>query len=421
MPNNACQRCAVPLQPSETGLCESCATPLLQFLWREVWPSMEECMHRYLPAALEAMLRELVAQRFTAAWNNAPTVGLTPHIPLHVHVQAGAARWRTVFAGLEAVRSSAGGLPPPVQLAGLTCLGVAIRDLARQYVSQYYNFDMDQKRFVPGDGGPPLTLDGDMLLSKADISSLVAACLDAALCENMLLAGLQALGGSRGSQHLEGKAGSECMQAAVDAMLALLQSAPLCHGTLMESPFEYQQEQGMLSVAGWAATQISLEHNRRLRHALAHDDIAVNAPRMSEFPTLCEQLPAHTYEAWYQEGWSTLAELRTRIASSMEQDGVALGLTAHLTPDSLRQAQQELSSWGSNTSLEEFAARQEVSQRLDEVATRAGLSPREADVLALQRHGLTQAQIGEQLHLPRTTVKTYRERVAEKMYKAAQR
>ena len=417
MPNNACQRCAVPLQPSETGLCESCATPLLQFLWREVWPSMEECMHRYLPAALEAMLRELVAQRFTEAWNNAPTVGLTPHIPLHVHVQAGAARWRTVFAGLEAVRSSAGGLPPPVQLAGLTCLGVAIRDLARQYVSQYYNFDIDQKRFVPGDDGPQLTLDGDILLS-ADTSPLVAACRDAALCRTMLLAGLQAL---RGSQHLEGKAGSECMQAAVDAMLGVLEALPLFTGTLMESPFEYQQEQGMLSVAGWAATQISLEHNRRLRHALAHDDIAVNAPRMSEFPTLCEQLPAHTYEAWYQEGWSTLAELRTRIASSMEQDGIDLGLTAHLTPDSLRQAQQELSSWGSKTSLEEFAARQEVSQRLDEVATRAGLSPREADVLALQRHGLTQAQIGEQLHLPRTTVKTYRERVAEKMYKAAQR
>jgi hypothetical protein len=63
MPNNACQRCEVPLQPSETGLCESCATQLLQFLWRDVWPSMEELMHRYLPAGLEAMLRELVAQR----------------------------------------------------------------------------------------------------------------------------------------------------------------------------------------------------------------------------------------------------------------------------------------------------------------------------------------------------------------------
>ena len=415
MPDNVCQRCQTPLQPSEAGLCMPCFT---QFLWEEFWPAMEEVMHRCLPPGWEPVIVEAVTQQFPAAWANARLSGLAPNSPLHTHVQAAAARWRTVPARLEALRSLAGGLPPPVQLAGLTCIALAVRDLARQYVSQYYNLDMDQRRFVRSGVGAQRTPDEEMALSLGAMNTLTAACLDAALCETMLLAGLQALGGS---QHLEGKAGSECMQAAVDAMLALLQSAPLCHGTLMESPFEYQQEQGMLSVAGWAATQISLEHNRRLRHALAHDDIAVNAPRMSEFPTLCEQLPAHTYEAWYQEGWSTLAELRTRIASSMEQDGVALGLTAHLTPDSLRQAQQELSSWGSNTSLEEFAARQEVSQRLDEAATRAGLSPREAEVLALQRHGLTQAQIGEQLHLPRTTVKTYRERVAEKMYKAAQR
>jgi predicted XRE-type DNA-binding protein len=249
------------------------------------------------------------------------------------------------------------------------------------------------------------------------MDSWVAACQDAVLCETMLLAALEALWGA---QQLERKGPTECMQAAVEAMLAVLQSLPVFVGSLMESPLEHQQEQGTLSVAGWAATQMSLARNRRLRQALAHDDIAVDAPRMSEFATLLGQLPAHTYEAWYQEGWATVEELRTRIASLMEGYGIDPGLPAHLSPDSLQQFQQEIAQWGSSQgALEEWAAIQEASRRLDEIAARAGLSPREAEVLALQRQGLTQEQIGTLLHLPRNTVKTFVERGAEKMYRAA--
>jgi len=57
----------------------------------------------------------------------------------------------------------------------------------------------------------------------------------------MLLAGLAVL---RGAQ-LEGKGASECMQAAVEAMLGVLEALPHFIGTLMESPLEHQQEQGV--------------------------------------------------------------------------------------------------------------------------------------------------------------------------------
>jgi DNA-binding CsgD family transcriptional regulator len=373
-------------------------------------------VHRYLPPGWEAVLVESVAQQFINAWDNALIAELAPNIPLHTHVETAAARWRIVTARLGELWSLANTLPPPVQLAGLTCIAVTIKDRAREYVRQCFNFDLDQKCFVSGSVGPQLAPDGEISLSLAEIHTLTAVCQDAALCENLLLAGLDALWGA---QQIEGKEGVECMRAAVEAMLTILHSLPLFVGPLMESPTEPQQEQGMLSVAGWIATQISLERNRRLRQALAQDDLAVDAPRMSPFTTLLEQLPAYTYEVWYQEGWTTVEELRTRIASLMEGYGIDPGLNAHLSEESLRKAHHEISQWGSDTSLQDFAARQEASQRLDEVAAGAGLSPREAEVLALQRQGLTQEQIGTQLDLPRTTVKTYIDRGAEKMYKEA--
>src|SRR5262249_53399891 len=156
--------------------------------------------------------------------------------------------------------------PPPVQLAGLTCTAVTIKDRAREYVRRHFNFDLDQKRFVSGSVAPQLMPDGEISLSLAAMYTLTAVCQDAALCENLLLTGLEALWGA---QQIEGKGGMECMRAAVEAMLTLLRSLPLFVGPLMESPVEHQQEQGMLSVAGWVATKISLERNRRLRQALA--------------------------------------------------------------------------------------------------------------------------------------------------------
>jgi hypothetical protein len=243
---------------------------------------------------------------------------------------------------------------------------VAIRDRASQYVHQGYNFDLEERRFIPDGGGPQLTSEGEILLSSAEMDCWVAACQDAMLCETILLAGLEALWRA---QQLERKGPSECMQAAVEAMLAILGSLPVFVGSLMESPLERQQEHGTLSVAGWAATQISLEHNRRLRQTLTRDDLAVDAPAMSPFATLLEQLPAHTYEAWHEEGWTTLEELRTRIASLLEGYGIDPGLPAHLSPDSLQQLQQEVAQWGSSQgALEEWAATQEASQRLDEIA-----------------------------------------------------
>ena len=238
--------------------------------------------------------------------------GLAPTVPLHTHVQAAATRWRTVVCEPQELRSLAGDLPPPVHLAGLTCLAVAIRDLARQYVRQHFNFDVDQKRFVSGSGGPQRTPDEEISLSRAEMNTLTAACQDAALCEAMLLAGLETLWGA---QQLEGKGASECMQAAVEAMLGVLQALPLFIGTLMESPLEQHQEQGTLSVAGWAATQLSLHNNRRLRHALEQDG---SPSEQSPFAAFLAQLPGAVHLAYDTDPDASLDALLTNTTHVLE-------------------------------------------------------------------------------------------------------
>jgi DNA-binding CsgD family transcriptional regulator len=291
-------------------------------------------------------------------------------------------------------------------MAGLTCLGVAIRDLARQYVYQYYNFDIDQKRFVPGDGGPPLTLDGDILLSKADISSLVAACLDAALCETMLLAGLQALGGS---QHLEGKAGSECMQAAVDAMLGVLEALPLFTGTLMESPLEHQQEQGALAIAGWAATQLSLYKNRRLRHALEQDG---SPSEQAPYTAFLAQLPGAVHLAYSTDPDASLDTLLTNIKHVLEPG--ASRSRAKGAQDALPAVQP---------SVEEMWLREETRQamEIENPYVRTRLTQRELEFcdlmyeLARQGKSCTYAEIAAQKGVAEGTVKSTMDHIRGKL------
>jgi hypothetical protein len=164
---------------------------------------------------------------------------------------------------------------------------------------------------VSGSGGSQLTPDEEISLSLAEMNTLTAACQDAALCEAMLLAGLATL---RGAQ-LEGKGASECMQAAVEAMLGVLEALPHFIGTLMESPLEHQQEQGALSMAGWAATQLSLRKNRRLRHALEQDG---SPSKQSPYAAFLAQLHGAVHLAYYTDPDASLDALLTNTTHVLE-------------------------------------------------------------------------------------------------------
>jgi len=186
--------------------------------------------------------------------------------------------------------------------------------------------------------------------------------------------------------------------------------------TLMDSSHDVLHEMATLGIGGWEVTQLSLTKNRRLKAALGKDG-------KSPFTALLERIAAATYQAWSERRpGESLAQLQPRIASLLEDGDASAEPQERLSPESLGKMQQEIAQWSNiASSLEEWTAIQEASQRLDELAARAGLSLREAEVLALMRQGLTQEQIGARLTppLPRDTVKTYAERIATKMYDAA--
>ena len=403
MPDNVCQRCQTPLQPSEAGVCMPCFPP---FLWEEFWPAMEEVMHRWLPPGWEPVIVEAVTQQFIAAWSKAPLSGLAPTIPLHTHVQAAAAWWRTVPARLEALRSLAGGLPPPVQLAGLTCIALAVRNLARQYVSQYYNLDMDQRRFVRRGVGEQRTLDEEIARSLGEMNTLTAACQDATLCETMLLAALEALWGA---PQLAGKGASECMQAAVDAMLGVLEALPLFTGTLMESPLEHQQEQGAVSVAGWAATQLSLDKNRRLRHAVEQD---ASASEQSLYAAFLAQLPGAVHLAYSTDPDALLDTLLTNIKHVLEPGASSSRAKGAQDPFPAVQS-----------SVEDMWLREEArkARNIESPRVRTRLTPRELEFcdlmyeLARQGKSCTYAEIAAQKGVAEGTVKSTMDHIRGKL------
>ena len=183
-------------------------------------------------------------------------------------------------------------------------------------------------------------------------------------------------------------------------------------GAMQEHPLAEMREWGSIYFAGVMCSMINTDIPR-LHNVLVQDG--------KPHHVLLERLPAYVCSTWPDKSGSGLEELRDLIVKQIIEDCGLATLSNHLSRQSLRKAHSEIAQWSNSaSSLEEWSATQEVSQRLDELAACAGLSPRGAEVLALLRQGLTQEQIGEQLHLPRGTVKTYCERVAEKMYKAAQ-
>jgi ATP/maltotriose-dependent transcriptional regulator MalT len=188
-------------------------------------------------------------------------------------------------------------------------------------------------------------------------------------------------------------------------------------GAMQEHPLAKVREWGSILFSGAMRAQIRPRTPRLWNALIRHGE---------PYQVLLERLPATGYSAWHDTVCNSVEAIRNLIVKRIIEDVASDTLSDHLSPESLRQADQELAQWGSITlspedSLDDWSATQEASQRLNEIAARAGLAPREAEVLALLRQGLTQEQIGARLTPPqsRDTVKTWVERARAKMSQAA--
>jgi RNA polymerase sigma factor (sigma-70 family) len=201
----------------------------------------------------------------------------------------------------------------------------------------------------------------------------------------------------------------EILAATVRAMKEHLNLSPvILTGLGMESPSHEDRKRATIEVAGWAATQISLRYPR-LQKALSNEG-------QTPFKRLLERLPTATYLGWHGHGREPRPSLRDRIIHELEQSKSASQLGDHLSPESLRKAHHEIRQWDRvSSALEDWQSCEEARRDLDRLSQRAGLSPREAEVLNLKRQGLTQEQIGGRLGITRGAVKKLEERAVQKM------
>jgi hypothetical protein len=120
MPDNVCQRCDAPLQPSEYTWCVPCT----ECVWRDIWPGVRDVINGALPAErstlasvvawaagllseLPANILAAVADRVSAQsrwWCKTPVDGLASLTPLRHQVKAATEVWRAWAAFQEELK-----------------------------------------------------------------------------------------------------------------------------------------------------------------------------------------------------------------------------------------------------------------------------------------------------------------------------
>jgi len=107
-------------------------------------------------------------------------------------------------------------------------------------------------------------------------------------------------------------------------------------GAMQEHSLEKVREWGTILFSGFMCSMITLSIPR-LWNTLARDG--------EPHQVLRERLPVNVYAARHNGSWSCLEELRNRIVELVIEDGASASLSSHLSPQSLRKAQQELAHW----------------------------------------------------------------------------
>ena len=205
----------------------------------------------------------------------------------------------------------------------------------------------------------------------------------------------------------QSQAAGASFDAAIDAawaeLLAELDRAALAPARATEVRVgDYVLSARLYQVSAWAATNLSLDRNARLRAALS-------GSTSSPFERLLLELPAAALLAWSEIApGAASGEFLNRIAHLIEQEGASsdAGIDRELpvAPD---------------VEVELFTRAEEASHELAMLREQAQLSPREAEVLDLGRAGYKGAEIAEQLGIKPGTVKATASHAREKLRRAA--
>jgi len=186
---------------------------------------------------------------------------------------------------------------------------------------------------------------------------------------------------------------------------------PLQNALLMAVPISEVQAMGALAFAGWIRRQIKLYPSVRAALGTVEDPRTVLLKRLGGDVLEAFRAGGSTLDEWVKHVQRLVDQTRrTRPKRGLNQ-APEFVLESH-------HAHREHKQHAPNV-LEEWCAKQEALQRLEALIPQAGLSPREAEVLALQRAGLSHRQIASKLGKKKGSVKQWTFRAHKKLRKAA--
>ena len=214
-------------------------------------------------------------------------------------------------------------------------------------------------------------------------------------------------------------AGYDVRKAVIDAGLNALRSMPLADGVGIDAwrSFPDRHQHHVLSLAGWAETQLSLGKGR-LRNAL----IASEDPDNNLRSTLRQHLPSAVILAWDEnrELVRNLASAKEPIDSLKEIKNTVAELIVDEAPPS--EVPQSIKKELLDRSLEagqEFATREAARAAIDELVSSAHLTSREKEILHLTLHGYEGREIAGKLGVAEGTVRVTLRNARSKLKQAA--
>ncbi len=194
-------------------------------------------------------------------------------------------------------------------------------------------------------------------------------------------------------------------------------SAGFC-GMLSTDPNLYSKARisVLTQLAGWVASRISLTKNRRLKGALSNDR------DVRPFDALLQELSSATYIEWCDGGEvEELLSLPRRVALRLEKLGREADIKQKVVDQGgdLEAASSYEDDIEEDIELQYFEAKEAARQELATLTKKAGLSNNEQRVLEFDLQSVETKDIAREMDVNESTIKTYRKRYRDKMFKAA--
>lgn len=194
------------------------------------------------------------------------------------------------------------------------------------------------------------------------------------------------------------------IDAAWDALLAEYERQPLASARAAQVPAgDDLVVERLIQVSAFAATNLSLARNRRLKTALSD-------PEVPPFERLLDELPAAAFLAASEVTTTTTAkDLLNTLAHVLEQTGTTARLQEDRDP-----------ARTADTGAGAIAFAADARLELEMLRDRAGLTVREAEVLDLRLAGYKQTEMVDRLGIKLGTVKATAKHAMDKLRAAAE-